>query len=217
MDKKSILQMVDHTLLAPDATWKDIEEFCNDAITFGTASVCIPPSFVRPAADYVNGRMSICTVVGFPCGYSTTASKVFETREALESGADEIDMVIKIGDVKSGRFDLVRDEIIGIKKICHHKILKVIIETCLLTQAEKIKMCTVVSDTGADFIKTSTGFSTDGATYDDVKLLASHVGKGVLIKASGGISTFEEANRFIELGASRLGTSRLVNLVKNEG
>ena len=215
MDRKSILEMVDHTLLAPDAAWKDIEQLCDDAIAFHTASICIPPRFVRNAADYVKGRISVCTVVGFPCGYSTTASKEFETREALESGADEIDMVISLGEVKAGRFDLVRDEIIGIKKICRQKILKVIIETCLLTEAEKMKMCTVVTDSGADFIKTSTGFSSGGATYDDIKLFASHVGTGVRIKASGGISTFEEAQRFIELGASRLGTSRLVKLAKN--
>ncbi len=215
MDRKSILEMVDHTLLAPDAAWKDIEQLCDDAIAFHTASICIPPRFVRNAADYVKGRISVCTVVGFPCGYSTTASKEFETREALESGADEIDMVVSLGEVKAGRFDLVRDEIIGIKKICRQKILKVIIETCLLTEAEKMKMCTVVTDSGADFIKTSTGFSSGGATYDDIKLFASHVGTGVRIKASGGISTFEEAQRFIELGASRLGTSRLVKLAKN--
>ena len=212
MDQAKILAMVDHTLLAQQATWGEIRQLCDDAIRCRTASVCIPPTYVKQAKGYVGSRMKVCTVIGFPNGNMTTASKVFETRDAIENGADEIDMVINIGWVKDGRYDLVENEIREIKEACGNHILKVIIETCLLTDTEKIRMCEVVTASGADFIKTSTGFSKAGATFDDIALFASHVGPGVKIKAAGGISSFDDAEQFVKLGASRLGTSRLVKL-----
>ncbi|MBT9776447.1 deoxyribose-phosphate aldolase [Clostridium sp. MCC353] len=216
MDREKIFQAVDHTLLGQDAVWDEIRQICDDAAAYQTASVCIPPSFVKRAKEYVKDGMQICTVIGFPNGYNTTAVKVFETGDAIKNGADEIDMVINIGDVKSGRYDLVEEEIKAVKAACGNKVLKVIIETCLLTDEEKIRMCRVVTDAGADFIKTSTGFSKGGATFEDIRLFAEHVGPGVKIKAAGGISSFEDAEKFMELGASRLGTSRIVKLAKQE-
>lgn len=214
MNRKELCATVDHTLLKQTATWKEIQALCDDAIAFGTASVCIPPCYVRQAHEYVQGKMAICTVIGFPNGNNTTASKVFETRDAIENGADEVDMVINIGMLKAGEKEYVEDEIRRIKAAAGDKILKVIIETCLLTDEEKIAMCKVVTDTGADFIKTSTGFSTAGATFADIELFAKHVGPGVKIKAAGGISTLEDAEHFVALGASRLGTSRIIKLLK---
>ncbi len=216
MNHSEILSRVDHTLLSQTATWEEIRALCDDAMRYHTASVCIPPCYVKQAKDYVKDRMAVCTVVGFPNGYSTTASKVFETREALENGADEIDMVIWVGALKDKKYDLIREEIQELKKACGDKILKVIVETCLLTQEEKIRMCELVTEAGADFIKTSTGFSTGGATFEDVKLFAEHIGPGVKIKAAGGISSFEDGETFIKLGASRLGTSRLVKIEKSQ-
>ena len=201
MTREDIFKTVDHTLLAQTATWEEIKEICDDAIKYQTASVCIPASYVKRAKDYVDGKMAICTVIGFPNGYSTTAVKEYETKDAILNGADEIDMVINLGDVKDKHFD---------------KILKVIIETCLLTEEEKIKMCEIVTEAGADFIKTSTGFSTSGATFDDIALFKKYVGENVKIKAAGGISSFDDAKKFIELGADRLGTSRLVKIAKVE-
>ena len=215
MDTKKILSMVDHTLLLQASTWDEIRALCDDAICYGTASVCIPPCYVKKAKEYVGGQMKICTVIGFPNGNHTTATKVFETIDAVNNGADEIDMVINVGMLKAKDYDYVLNEIREIKDACGEKILKVIIETCLLTEEEKIKMCEIVTESGADFIKTSTGFSTDGATFDDIALFAKHVGKNVKIKAAGGISSMEDAERFVELGASRLGTSRIVKIVKN--
>lgn len=212
---KEIMSHVDHTLLSQGATWEDIKGICDDAVTYGTASVCIPPSFVAEAAKYLHGRVPVCTVIGFPNGYNTTAVKCAETREAIDNGAHEIDMVINIGDLKAKKYDALREEIKAIKAECGDKILKVIIETCLLTEDEKIAMCKIVADAGADFIKTSTGFSTGGATPEDIALFAKHVGQGVRIKAAGGIKSFEDADRFLTLGAERLGTSRLVALLKN--
>lgn len=216
MNNSDILKHVDHTLLLQGATWEEIKQICDDAIKYETASVCIPPSYVRQVADYMQGRIPVCTVIGFPNGYMTTAVKEFETKDAIANGAAEIDMVINIGWVKDGRFDLVEDEIRTLKAACGDKILKVIIETCLLTEEEKIKMCEVVTASGADYIKTSTGFSTAGATFEDIELFAKHVGPNVKIKAAGGISTMDDAKKFIELGAERLGTSRMIKLVKNE-
>ncbi len=216
MNNSEILKHVDHTLLLQGATWEEIKQICDDAIKYETASVCIPPSYVRRAADYMQGRVPVCTVIGFPNGYMTTKTKEFETRDAIANGASEIDMVINIGWVKERRYDLVEEEIRTLKAACDDKILKVIIETCLLTEEEKIKMCDVVTAAGADYIKTSTGFSTAGATFDDVALFAAHVGPDVKIKAAGGISTMDDARRFLELGADRLGTSRMIKLVKNE-
>lgn len=214
MDIKDILSMVDHTLLSQSATWEQIKAICDDGIKYGTASVCIPASYVREAKNYVGDKLAICTVIGFPNGYSTTAAKCFEATDAVENGADEIDMVINIGEVKNGNFDFVLDEIKAVKAACKGKLLKVIIETCLLTDDEKVRMCKVVSDSGADYIKTSTGFSTAGATFDDIKLFAENVASHVKIKAAGGISSVEDAEKFISLGASRLGTSRIVKIVK---
>ncbi len=214
MDICKILSMVDHTLLSQTATWADIRSLCNDGMKYGTASVCIPASYVRAAADYVAGRLTICTVIGFPNGYSTTATKCFETADAVSNGADEIDMVINVGWVKDSRYSDVLDEIRAVKTSCGGKLLKVIIETCLLDDAEKIKMCEIVSKSGADFIKTSTGFAGGGATFHDVELFAKHCDPHMKIKAAGGISTIADAERFIELGASRLGTSRIVKIVK---
>lgn len=216
MDRTNIYSKVDHTLLAQAATWEEIKVICDDAIAYGTASVCIPPSYVKRAKDYVGDRIAICTVIGFPNGYNTTAVKEFETRDALANGADEIDMVINIGDLRAGCTDRVLNEIKVLKAACGEKILKVIIETCLLTEEEKITMCRLVTEAGADFIKTSTGFSKAGATFDDIALFAAHVGPEVKIKAAGGISSFEDAEKFIELGASRLGTSRIIKLAKAE-
>ena len=216
MDIKKILAACDHTLLSQTATWEDIQAVIDDGIKYKTASVCIPPSFVRRAAGYADGRIKICTVIGFPNGYSTTRTKRFETEDAIRAGADEIDMVVNIGEVKAHHFDAVTDEIRILKSACGDKVLKVIIETCLLTDEEKIAMCRAVTEAGADFIKTSTGFSTAGATPEDIRLFAEHVGEGVKIKAAGGISSLEDADEFLRLGASRLGTSRIVKLVKAE-
>lgn len=216
MEKKEIFEKVDHTLLTQTATWEEIRQICDDAMTYQTASVCIPASYVKRAKEYVKDAMQICTVIGFPNGYSTTKVKEYETKDAIENGADEIDMVINIGDLKDGRFLEIENEIKTLKAACGNRILKVIIETCLLTDEEKIKMCEIVTKAGADYIKTSTGFSTSGATFDDVALFAEHIGSNVKIKAAGGISSFDDAFRFVELGASRLGTSRIVKLAKNE-
>lgn len=215
MDQKEILKKVDHTLLNQTATWEEIRQICDDGIKYNTASVCIPPSFVKKVAEYVAGKVRICTVIGFPNGYQTKGVKEFETREALRNGADEIDMVINIGDVKERNYEKVKEEIKSIKNICNDHILKVIIETCLLTQEEKITMCRIVSESGADYIKTSTGFSTAGATFEDIKLFKDHVDDHVKIKAAGGIGSFQNAEKFIALGSDRLGTSRLVK-IKNE-
>lgn len=214
MTQKDILAKVDHTLLAQTATWEEIRQICDDGMRYETASVCIPPSYVEQAKNYVGDRLKICTVIGFPNGYNTTAVKEFETKDALKKGADEIDMVINLGWVKDGRFDLVEKEIRTLKAACGGNVLKVIIETCLLTEEEKVKMCEVVTNSGADFIKTSTGFSTSGATFADVALFKEHVGPQVKIKAAGGISSFADAEKFVELGADRLGTSRLVKIMK---
>lgn len=216
MTREDIFKTVDHTLLSQTATWEEIKEICDDAMRYQTASVCIPASYVKRAKEYVKDSMAVCTVIGFPNGYHTSKVKEFETKDALANGADEIDMVINLGDVKNGNFDKVRDEIVLIKAACGDKILKVIIETCLLTEEEKVKMCHVVTEAGADFIKTSTGFSTAGATFDDIALFAKNVGKEVKIKAAGGISSFADAEKFICLGADRLGTSRLVKIAKSE-
>lgn len=216
MDIKEILNKVDHTLLNPAATWDEIKDICDDGMKYKTASVCIPASYVKAAKEYVGDGLKICTVIGFPNGYSTTATKCFEAKDAVLNGADEIDMVINIGWLKDKRYDEILDEIKLIKAECNGKILKVIIETCLLTDEEKIKMCEIVSASGADFIKTSTGFSVGGATKEDISLFAENVADHVKIKAAGGISTLTDAEDFVNLGASRLGTSRIVKLVKNE-
>ncbi len=216
MENKDILKMVDHTLLLQTATWDEIKQICDDAMRYNTASVCIPPCYVKQANEYMGDRMTVCTVIGFPNGNCTTATKVFETKDAIANGAAEIDMVINIGQLKAGNYDYVLNEIKEIKAACGDKILKVIIETCLLSQEEKIKMCEIVTDSGADFIKTSTGFSTGGATFEDVSLFAEHVGCNVKIKAAGGISSLDDAQKFIELGAKRLGTSRIIKIIKNQ-
>lgn len=216
MNKKDILSIVDHTLLAQTATWAEIKEILDDAMKYKTASACIPASYVKQAAEYVDGKLPICTVIGFPNGYSTTAVKVAETADAVANGASEIDMVINIGHVKDGRYDEVEDEIKQIKEACQGRILKAIIETCLLTEEEKIKMCEIVTKAHADYIKTSTGFSTAGATFADVALMKKYVGPDIKIKAAGGISSFDDAEEFVKLGAGRLGTSRLVKLLKGE-
>ena len=216
MNHHEILSRVDHTLLKQESTWEQIREICDDAVKYGCASVCIPPAYVQQAASYLGNSMKVCTVIGFPNGYSTTAVKVFETEDAIRSGADEIDMVINIGWVKDQKWDELLGEIKAIKDSCQGRILKVIVETCLLTQEEKIKLCEIVTASGADYIKTSTGFSTGGATREDVALFAEHIGPGVKIKAAGGISSLQDAEDFIALGADRLGTSRIVKLVKGE-
>lgn len=216
MENKDILKMVDHTLLLQTATWGEIKQICDDAMRYNTASVCIPPCYVKQAGEYMGDRMTVCTVIGFPNGNCTTAAKVFETKDAIANGAAEIDMVINIGQLKAGNYDYVLNEIKEIKAACGDKILKVIIETCLLSREEKIKMCEIVTDSGADFIKTSTGFSTGGATFEDVSLFAEHVGCNVKIKAAGGISSLDDAQKFIELGAKRLGTSRIIKIIKNQ-
>ena len=211
-DDGEILAHVDHTLLRPTATAADIETIIDEGIRYKTASVCIPPSFVAHAAAYAKGRVKICTVIGFPNGYNTTAVKVFETADAVKDGADEIDMVINLGDLKTGKYDAVLEEIRAVRAACAGKILKVIIETCLLTEEEKIRMCEIVSESGADYIKTSTGFSTGGATFDDIALFAKHV-RGIRIKAAGGIKSVDDAERFLDLGADRLGTSSLIRML----
>ncbi len=216
MNAKHILEKVDHTLLTQGATWEEIKVILDDAISYGTASACIPPSYVKQAKEYVGDRLKICTVIGFPNGYMTTATKEFETKDAIVNGADEIDMVINIGWLKDKKYDLLENEIRVLKAACESRILKVIIETCLLKDDEKVKMCEIVTAAGADYIKTSTGFSKAGATFADVELFAKHVGANVKIKAAGGISTLDDANEFMKLGADRLGTSRIVKIVKNE-
>ena len=214
METKYILARVDHTLLTQTATWEQIRAICDDGLRYATASVCIPACYVKQAKDYVGDRLAVCTVIGFPNGYSTTAAKCFEARDAVENGADEIDMVINIGWLKAGLHDAVRDEIAAVKAACGGKLLKVIIETCLLAEQEKVAMCRVVSEAGADYIKTSTGFSTGGATREDVALMRANVADCVKVKAAGGISTMQDAADFIAFGAERLGTSRIVKLVK---
>lgn len=216
MKASEILKHVDHTLLTQTATWEEIRQICDDAVKYGTASVCIPPSYVAQAKEYVQDKMAVCTVIGFPNGYMTTAAKEFETKDALLNGADEIDMVINIGWLKDQKYDLIENEIRTLKSACGEKILKVIIETCLLTDEEKVKMCEIVTASGADYIKTSTGFSKAGATFADIGLFAANIGENVKMKAAGGISSMEDAEKFLELGAERLGTSRIIKIVKNE-
>ena len=216
MDMKEILKHVDHTLLLQGSTWEEIKQICDDAMKYETASVCIAPSYVKQAAEYMGDKMAVCTVIGFPNGYMTTKAKEFETKDALENGASEIDMVINIGWLKDKKYDLIENEIRVLKAVCKDKILKVIIETCFLTDEEKIKMCEIVTNAGADYIKTSTGFGGAGATFDDIKLFSQHIGPNVKMKAAGGISSMEDAEKFLELGADRLGTSRIIKIVKNE-
>lgn len=216
MDHKEILRHVDHTILTTTATWEQVKALCDEGIRFETASVCIPPSFVKRACDYVGDRLKVCTVIGFPNGYATTAVKVFETEDAIRNGADEIDMVINLGMVKEGDWQGVTEEIRAVKTSCKGRILKVIVEACQLTQEEKLEACRAVSLAGADFIKTSTGFSTGGATLLDVALFRANVAPDVRVKAAGGIRTWEDAQAFLELGADRLGTSALVGLAKQE-
>ena len=216
MDREEILNKVDHTLLAQTATWEEIREILDDAMKYHTASACIPAAYVKQAAEYVQGRLPICTVIGFPNGYHTTAVKVFETKDAVANGASEIDMVINIGFLKDKRYEEIEEEIRQVHAACEGRILKVIIETCLLTEKEKIKMCEIVTKAGAEFIKTSTGFSTGGATFEDVALMRKYVGAIVKVKAAGGIASFADAEKFVELGADRLGTSRLIKIMKAE-
>lgn len=216
MNINKILSMVDHTNLSQTATEKDIKTLCDDALKYKTASVCVAPNYVNFAKNYTHGKIKICTVIGFPNGYSTTASKAFETKDAIKNGADEIDMVINIGWLKDGKYSLILNEINEVKKACCGKLLKVIIEACLLTDEEKIKMCEIVSSSEADYIKTSTGFSKSGATFSDIELLKKHMTKGKKIKAAGGISSIDDAEKFIELGTGRLGTSRIVKAVKEK-
>lgn len=216
MSKNTVLKHVDHTLLLQTATWDEIKQICDDAIKYQTASVCIPPCYVKQAYDYMQGKMAVCTVIGFPNGNTTTGTKEFETREAIANGASEIDMVINIGWLKDKKYDLIEEEIRTLKAACGEKILKVIIETCLLTDEEKVKMCQIVTEAGADYIKTSTGFSTAGATFDDIALFAKNIGPDVKMKAAGGISSMDDAEKFLSLGADRLGTSRIIKIVKNE-
>ena len=217
MTYRDILAKVDHTLLKQQATWEQIKKICDDAVEFGTASICIPPSYVKQCAEYLEGKIPVCTVIGFPNGYNTTAVKVFETKEAVKEGAEEIDMVINIGWVKDGRYDLVLEEINAIKEACDGKLLKVIIETCLLTEEEKIRMCQVVNESNAEYIKTSTGFSTSGATFEDIALMNANMNEDKMIKAAGGIADFHDAVKFVGLGADRLGTSRLADQAKKAG
>ena len=207
---------MDHTLLTQGATWEEIKQICDDAAEFQTASVCIPPSYVKQASEYLGDRIPVCTVIGFPNGYMTTAVKEFETKDAIANGAKEIDMVINIGWLKDKKYDRIEEEIRTLKAACGEKILKVIIETCLLTEEEKIKMCEIVTSAGADYIKTSTGFSKAGATFEDIELFAKHIGPDVKMKAAGGISSMEDAEKFLALGADRLGTSRMIKIVKSE-
>ncbi len=216
MNVNEILSHVDHTLLLQTAIWEEIRGICDDAVQYRTASVCIPPSFVKQASEYLAGKMPVCTVIGFPNGNMTTKTKEFEAQDAIANGADELDMVINIGWLKEKKYDLVEEEIRALRTACGGKILKVIIETCFLTEQEKIKMCEIVTGAGADYIKTSTGFAGGGATFEDVRLFAEHVGENVKIKAAGGITSMEDAERFLALGADRLGTSRIIKLVKNQ-
>jgi len=216
MEIKKILSTVDHTLLLQTSTWDEIKKICDDGMKFKVASVCIPPSFVKKAKEYVKEDLAICTVIGFPNGYNTTEVKVFETKNAIENGAEEIDMVINLGLVKEKNFEAITEEIKAIKKACGDKILKVIIETCLLTDEEKIELCKCVTDAKADFIKTSTGFSTNGATLEDIVLFRENVGPDVKIKAAGGVKSLEKAEEFIVNGASRLGTSSIIKIINNE-
>ena len=216
MKANEVLKHVDHTLLTQTATWEEIKAICDDAVKYGTASACIPPSYVAQAKEYVGEKLAICTVIGFPNGYMTTATKEFETKDAIANGADEIDMVINIGWLKDKKYDLLENEIRTLKAACGEKILKVIIETCLLTDDEKVKMCEIVTTAGADYIKTSTCFSKAGATYADIELFAKNIGPAVKMKAAGGISSMDDAEKFLELGADRLGTSRIIKIVKNE-
>ena len=215
MDKREILSKVDHTLLGQASTWEEIRVILDDGIKFGCASACIPACYVKQAVEYVEGKLPICTVIGFPNGYHTTAVKVVETKDAIANGASEIDMVINVGYLKDKRYEELEEEIRQIHEACEGKILKVIIETCLLTEEEKIKMCEIVTNAGAEYIKTSTGFSTAGATFADIELMKKHIGKNVKVKAAGGISSFDDAEKFILLGTDRLGTSRLVKIMKN--
>lgn len=215
MTHSEVLKMVDHTLLAQTATWEEIRQICDDGLRYGTASVCIPPCYVAAAAEYVQGKLPICTVIGFPNGNHTTEAKIYEAKDAIANGASELDMMINIGALKAKNYAYVQNEIEKLKEVCDNKILKVIIETCLLNEEEKIKMCEIVTQAKADYIKTSTGFSTGGATFDDIALFAKYVGPDVKIKAAGGISSFDDAEKFISLGASRLGTSRLVKIEKS--
>ena len=215
MTHSEVLKMVDHTLLAQTATWEEIRQICDDGLRYGTASVCIPPCYVAAAAEYVQGKLPICTVIGFPNGNHTTEAKIYEAKDAIANGASELDMVINIGALKAKNYAYVQNEIEKLKEVCDNKMLKVIIETCLLNEEEKIKMCEIVTQAKADYIKTSTGFSTGGATFDDIALFAKYVGPDVKIKAAGGISSFDDAEKFISLGASRLGTSRLVKIEKS--
>ncbi len=212
--ENTVAKYVDHTLLTQTATWEEIKQICDEAVAYRTASVCIPPSYVKRAKEYLGDKMAVCTVIGFPNGYNTTAVKEFETKDAVANGADEIDMVINLGWVKEGNYAAVLEEIKTVKAACGGRLLKVIIETCLLTEAEKIELCRVVTEAGAEFIKTSTGFSKAGATFADIELFAKHIGEGVRMKAAGGIASLEDAERFLALGASRLGTSRIVKLIK---
>ena len=216
MENNNILSYVDHTLLSQSATWNEIKQVCDDAVKYNCASVCIPPSYVRQAKEYLKDKMKICTVIGFPNGYNTTSVKCFEAEDAVRNGADEIDMVINIGLLKDKRYDELSNEIKAVRESCKGKILKVIIETCLLTEEEKIKMCEIVSDSGADFIKTSTGFSTGGATREDIALFKANVKNGLKIKAAGGIASLQDAEDMIALGAERLGTSRIIKIIKSE-
>ena len=217
MEINEILSKVDHTILKQESTWEDVKQICDDGMKYKTASICIAPSYVKQAAEYIkenNIDLKVCTVIGFPNGYNTTETKVFETQNAVSNGAEEIDMVINIGWLKDKKYDSILEEIKAIKKVCNGKLLKVIIETCLLKEEEKIKMCKIVSKAGADYIKTSTGFSKAGATFADVELMARNVDEGVKVKAAGGISGLEDAEKFINLGASRLGTSRIIKAIK---
>ena len=216
MDKKKILSTVDHTLLSQTATWEDIKRICDEGMKYEVASICIPPSYIREAKNYVGDKLALCTVIGFPNGYMTKATKIYETMDAIANGADEIDMVINLGHVKDKKYDLIEEEISEIKKACGSKILKVIIETCFLTEEEKINMCKVVTNAGADFIKTSTGFGTGGATREDIELFVKHVGPNVKIKAAGGVRDIATAEDFINLGVSRLGTSSIIKIINKE-
>ncbi|MBU3089179.1 deoxyribose-phosphate aldolase [Clostridium gasigenes] len=216
MDKKDIVSKVDHTLLNVTATWAEIKTICDDGMEYGVASVCIPPAYVKRAKEYVGDKLAVCTVIGFPNGYMTTNTKVFETTDALANGADEIDMVINLGDIKDKNFKAIEEEIIKIKKVCGHNILKVIIEACFLTEEEKIEMCKIVTNAKADFIKTSTGFGTGGATKEDLELFAKNIGPNVKIKAAGGVKDLATAEEFIKIGASRLGTSSIIKILNNE-
>ena len=216
MTHSEVLKMVDHTLLAQTATWEEIRQICDDGLRYGTASVCIPPCYVAAAAEYVQGKLPICTVIGFPNGNHTTEAKIYEAKDAIANGASELDMVINIGALKAKNYAYVQNEIEKLKEVCDNKILKVIIETCLLNEEEKIKMCEIVTAAGADYIKTSTGFGGGGATFEDIELFSKHIGPNVKMKAAGGISSLDDAEKFLALGADRLGTSRIVKIVKNE-